>query len=54
MFLKIKVIPRPEKSQLRKVPIPKNFFDDDFPSCKIGSPSEVHYAKDQFDGKIRF
>ena len=54
MFMNIKVIPRPEKYQLRKVPLPPNFFDDDFPTCKIGSSSEVHYAKDLFDGKVRF
>ena len=54
MFMNIKVIPRPKKSQLRKVPLPQNFFDDDFPTCKMGSPSKVQYGKDQFKGKDTF
>ena len=52
MFINIKVVPRPNKSQLKKVPLPQKFFDNDFPSCKIGSSSEFHFAKDLFDGKI--
>ena len=53
MLINIKVVPRPTKLQLSKVPLPQNFFDDDFPTCKIGSAHENHYAKDHFDGKLK-
>ena len=53
MFVNIEKVPRPTKSLLRKVPLPQNFFDDNFPTCKIGSTFEDHYAKDHFDGKYK-
>lgn len=54
MVINVEVVPRPTNSQLRKVPLPQNFFDDDFPTCKIGTTHGDHYAKDHFHGKHKY